>query len=381
LTGKNAFSRSLVVFQFGVSIFLIVATAFLFKQKDYMLNTSLGYNPDQVVVMPLGTLAEESRKNLSFGSILKDKLLAYEMIQGASLSSSKLAEGWMATYLDKTGEEPILVVYNYTDQDFIPTVGLQLTAGRNFSPELSSDRDDAVIINRSFARMLGMDDPTGHRLSEFFQSEFDRQIIGVVEDFHYESLHAPIYPAMMGMEGMNYEYLFVKIDGARIREAIGAMEREFTSLIPQAPFLYSFLDEEVARQYERERHWTRLVEFASILAILIACSGLVGLSLQTIGRRTREIGIRKVLGASVPNILSLINREFIWLVLAANILAWPTAYFAASAVLENYAYRITMGPSVFLGSGLLAFLVAVLTISANALKAARTNPSRTLKYE
>jgi putative ABC transport system permease protein len=381
LSGKNAFSRSLVVFQFCVSIFLLVSTVFLFKQKRYMLNSNLGYDPDQVIVLPLKSLPPDTDKTGFFVPSLKNRLLVHGMIQGVSGSSYNLSEGWMATYLRNAGGDPVIVAYNYADQDFVPTLGLEIVAGRNFSSDYPSDRKDAVIVNRTFARMLGVDNPVGRRLSEFFQGDFDRQIIGVVEDFHSQSLHDPILPAFVGMAGMDHEFVFIKVRGDGMREAIGAVEKEFTSLAPHVPFEYSFLDEELARLYEREANWVRLVEYASIFAVLIACCGLVGLTLQIIGRRTREIGIRRVLGASVRNILVMINREFVWLVLAANILAWPAAYVAVSFILRNYAYRIAVTPWIFLASGLLVLLVAVLTVSVNALRAARANPSRTLKYE
>jgi putative ABC transport system permease protein len=381
LSGKNAFSRSLIVFQFCISIFLIIAAVFLLRQKNYMLHTNLGYDPDQIVVVPLKSLPEDIDRSAYFVPALKNRLLAHGMIQGVSGSSYDLSEGWMATYFNKDEGEPVIVAYNYADEDFVPTVGLKLAAGRNFSSDYPSDRKEAIIVNRTLAKMLGVDDPVGRRLSEFFKDGVDKRIIGVVEDFHSQSLHDPILPAFLGMEGKDREFVFIKIRGNQMREAIEAVKKEFAFLAPNVPFSYSFLDNELARLYEREQNWVKLVEYASLFAILIACSGLVGLTLQIIGRRTREIGIRRVLGASVRSILMMINREFLWLVLGANILAWPTAYVAVSSILRNYAYRIKVTPWVFLASGLMVLCVAVLTVSINALRAARTSPSQTLKDE
>ncbi len=381
LSRKSSFSRSLIVFQFGISIFLIISTIFIYKQKAYMLNRNLGYETDQVVILPLKNLTTTFRRDAAFLSTLKSKLLAYDMIQNVSGSKSSLPEGWMGTYFETTSGEQTLVVYNYIDQDFVPTLGMKLLAGRNFSDEFPSDLEGSIIINESFAKILGVESPVGHRLSEFFTTDFDRQIIGVVKDFHYESLHDPIYPAFMGMTGMEYNYVFIKVKGNRLREAITTIQKEFTALAPQVPFDYSFLDEAVARQYMREEHWVRMVEYASVFAILIACSGLFGLTLQVIFLRTREIGIRRVLGASARHILLLINREFVWLVLIANIIAWPAAYFAMSVILRNYAFRVTLAPWVFLVSGLIALLMATVTVSIHALQAVRANPSDTLKYE
>jgi len=381
LSRKSTFNRSLIVFQFAISIFLIVSTIFMYKQKTFMLNSNLGYNSGQIVVLPLKNLRVNTGRNAAFVSILKNKLLAYDMIQGVSGSAYNLSEGWMGTYFEKASGEQDLVVYNYIDQDFIPTLGMNLIAGRNFADEYPSDLEGSIIINDSFAKMLEVDSPLGHNLSEFFETDSDWQIIGVVEDFHSQSLHDPIYPAFMGMIGEDYNYVFIKLKGDNLREAIANIEKEFKALAPQTPFEYSFLDEDIAKLYVREAQWIRLVEYASLFAILIACSGLFGLTLQVVFLRTKEIGIRKVMGASVRNILLLINREFMRFVLAANLIAWPTAYLAMSAVLKNYAFRVNLAPWVFIVSGFLALLLAIATTSVHALKAARANPTETLRYE
>jgi putative ABC transport system permease protein len=381
LSRKSTFNRALIVFQFAISIFLIVSTIFMYRQKSFMLNVNLGYNSDQVVVLPLKNLKAKTSTNAAFISTLKNNLLPHAMIQGVSGSAYDLSEGWMGTYFEKTSGEQDLVVYNYIDQDFIPTLGMKIIDGRNFSDKYPSDLEGSIIINESFAKLLGVESPVGHKLSEFFKTDFDRQVIGVVEDFHSQSLHTPIYPAFMGMMGVDYNYVFIKLKGDRLREATANIEKEFRTLVPQIPFEYSFLDVDVARLYEREEQWIRLVESASLFAILIACSGLFGLTLQIVFLRTKEIGIRKVLGASARNILLLINREFIWLVLAANLIAWPIAYLAMSAVLKNYAFRLALTPWIFIASGFTALLLAAATISVHALKAARINPSETLRYE
>jgi putative ABC transport system permease protein len=381
LSRKSTFSRSLVVFQFAISIFLIVSAIFMYKQKTFMLNSDLGYNSDKVVVLPLKNLNADMSRNTEFVPILKNKLFQYDMIQGVSGSAYNLFEGWMGYYLGKASGEQELVVYNYIDQDFVPTLGMRLIAGRNFSDKYASDLEGSILINESFAKLLGAESPVGHNLSEFFKTDFDRQIIGIIEDFHSQSLHDPVYPAFMGMIGVDYNYVFIKLKGDRIREALANIEKEFTALVPHIPFDYSFLDEDVAKLYEREDHWIRLVEHACLFAILIACSGLFGLTLQIVFLRTKEIGIRKVLGASAQSILILINREFLWLVLAANLMAWPSAYWALSIALKNYAFRVTLTPWIFVGSGILALLLAAATISVHALQAARANPSETLRYE
>ncbi len=378
---KNTFNRSLIVFQFAVSIFLIVSTVYMYKQKSYMLNFNLGYDSDQVVVLPLKNLDADISRNAAFLPILKNKLLQYDMIQSVSGSAYNLSEGWMGTYFEKQSGKQELVVYNYIDEDFIPTLGMRIIAGRNFSGNYPSDLEGAILINKSFAELLGEESPVGHSLSEYFKTDFDRKIIGIVEDFHSQSLHDPVFPAFMGRIGVDYSYVFIKLKGDSVREAIANIKKEFKALAPHVPIDFSFLDTDIAKQYEREEHWIRLVEYACLFAILIACSGLFGLTLQIVFLRTKEIGIRKVLGASARSIVMLINREFLWLVLGANIIAWPSAYWGLSVVLKNYAYRVTLTPWIFLVSGILALLLAAGTISVHALQAARTNPSETLRYE
>jgi putative ABC transport system permease protein len=381
ISKKSTFSRTLIIFQFAISIFLVVSTIFLLKQKTHMLSTSLGYETEQVIIVSLKNIRGDSKTGGFFLPTLKSKLLPYDSIDSVSGSHFSFPEGWMGTYFEDKSGEPNLAVYNYVDQDFIPTLGITLIQGRNFSDEYPADLEGAIIINESFLKIIGVNDPLGRSLNEFFSTDFDRTIIGVVKDFHYESLRDPIYPAFLGMAGMDYQNIFVKIKGDGIRDSLALIEKEFKSLAPEIPFEFSFLDEAVARQYERENQWIQLVEFASLFAILIACSGLFGLTLQILFLKTKEIGIRRVLGASIRNILLLINKEFMWLVLVSNVLAWPAAYFAVSAFLGNYAYRVAITPWIFLVSGLLGLLLAVLTVSIHAFKTARLNPAKTLKTE
>jgi putative ABC transport system permease protein len=346
-----------------------------------MLNTDLGYNADQVVVLPLKNLNSKAKTNAAFLSTLKNNLLAYPSVLEISGSAYNLSEGWMGTYFEKESGEQNLVVYNYVERDFVSALGMNIIEGRNFSAGYPSDRERSIIINKSFMTLLGVDNPVGHNLSEYFKTDFDRQIIGVVEDFHSQSLHDPIYPAFMGIAGVDYNYVFIKLKGDRLRETMARIEKEFKALAPQIPFEFSFLDEDIARLYEREEHWIRLVEYASFFAILIACSGLFGLTLQIVFLRTKEIGIRKVLGASSRNILLIINREFLWLVLIANIIAWPSAYLAIYSVIKNYAFRVELTPWIFIATGIFVLFLAAMTISIHAMRAARVNPSETLRYE
>jgi putative ABC transport system permease protein len=287
--------------------------------------------------------------------------------------------------------------------DYLKTLGIELVAGRAFSPDIPADLQDSVIVNEAFIKRFKIEDPINQQISQLFKGDLPGTIIGVVKDFHYEPLTSSIRPAYIKLareqkrsgvpppaklqNKMRMDFnpglklVYVKVSGQDLQNTIGTIKKDFLSLAPDIPFNYSFLDERVARQYANEKRWGHMVNYASLFAILLACSGLFGLSLFTVVRRTKEIGIRRVLGASVTQITSLINREFIGLVLIANVMAWPAAYFAMRTLLQNYAYRISLGPWLFLVAGLFAALIAVLTISFHAIRAARANPVNSLRFE
>jgi ABC-type antimicrobial peptide transport system permease subunit len=387
LSRKNMFSRSLIVFQFSISTFLIVTTVFLYQQHNFMRQRDLGYNQNQVVIVPLSNIPGENTNTSALFASLRDRLLRYDFIEGVSGSQYGLSSYWMATYLEPKQGEKKIVVYNHVDHDFVQTLEMSLLEGRHFSREFPADLHKSILVNEAFVKLLEGKSPVGRNLSEYFTGDFDRQIIGVVKDFHYQSLYDPILPGFMGLvadekdDYTRYNYTYIKLRENRLEEALANIKKEFQAIAPHTPFTYSFLDEALARLYLREERWSRMVKYASIFAILIACSGLFGLTLLSIARRTKEIGIRKVLGASVAQIIQLVNREFIWLVLAANLIAWPAAYMAISLVFRDYAYRVPLNVWVFLLAGGLALVMAVTTMSIHSLRAARTNPAETLKYE
>jgi len=382
LSMKNTFSRILIVFQFSISIFLIVSTVFLLKQHRFLLHQNLGYVYDQVLVIPFKNVSEDPERNKSAFSILKKNLLAHEGIQSVSGAQSGMTSYWMATFSEDKEGEQFISAYNHVGHDFIGTLGMNILKGRDFQKGNRSDVDQSVIVNELFVKKLGIEDPIGRKLSEFFDYPHDRTIIGVVQDFHFHSLHDEIMPAFIDIvSGESIESIFIKVRGDRLPLTIKAIRDEFNAVASHVPFSYTFLDEEIGRQYEKEERWSRLVTFASIFALLIACSGLFGLSLLIIVRRTKEIGIRKVLGASVSQIVQLVSRDFIWLILGANALAWPASYLLMAHILQNYPYRIGLAWWVFAAAGGIALLVAMMTIGFHAVKAVRSDPVQSLNYE
>lgn len=385
LSGKNIFSRALIVFQFAASIFLIIGTLFMDKQINFMLSRDLGYESEKVVRIPLENISKDIKRNQLFFAGYKNKIKGYSSIKSVCGAKYSLSSSWMTyvAYMDE-GEKRFIFDRNYIDHDYIGVLGIQMLQGRNFSREFPSDLTDSAVVNEKFVEEMGIADPIGKYLGEFFKESSDFanfRIIGVVKDFNYESLSKKISPIVLQLnKDESYDYAYVKFSGS-IQETIKILEREYKELAPHIPFEFSFLDEQVALQYQKEKKWKSIISWASLFAVVIACSGLFGLTLLVVTKRTKEIGIRKVLGAPVSSIVRLISREFIWLVALANLIAWPVVYYSTHKFLQNYAYRIPIDIWTFLKAGFLALLIAFLTVSVHAVRAGVRNPVDVIKYE
>jgi len=349
-----------------------------------MLNKDLGYNSDQVIEISLTEFPKSAKESDSFYQIFKNKLLQFESIKSIGGANGSLISSGMIMIATSLEGESIVMEGKTVDHDYISTLEMQLVQGRNFSKEFPGDNENAVIVNETFIKKLGVQSPLGQSLSECFKWEQSQKIIGVLKDFNTESLTRPIFPTILSINSKykrNLDHIFIKIKGNEIKQTITTIGEEFKALAPDIPFTFNFLDETVAKQYETEKRWSQIITAASILAILIACSGLFGLTLLIVVRRTKEIGIRKVLGASIFNIAQIINQDFFWLIAIANIIAWPVSYYIMNSYLQNYAFRISLSWWVFVMSGIFALSVAILTVSFYAIKAARANPVESLHYE
>ena len=385
LSGKNIFSRALIVFQFAASVFLIIGTLFMGKQINYMLSRDLGYDSEKVVRIPLENISIDKEKNRSFFANYKNEIAGYGSIKNVCGAKYSLSSSWMLWVEDtKEGERRFMFNQNYIDHDYIGALGIQMLEGRNFSREFPSDLTNSVIVNEMFVQEMEIADPIGKNIGEFFKVPLicgNSRIIGVVKDFNYQSLSNKIRPVVLMLnKDESYDYAYVKFSGS-IQETIKILEKEFKDLAPQIPFEFSFLDEQVALQYQKEEKWSRIISWASLFAVGIACSGLFGLTLLIVKKRTKEIGIRKVLGASVIDVVRLINKEFLLMIAIANILAWPAVYYCANKFLQNYAYRIPVDVWTFVTAGCLSFVIAVLTISVHTVKAGIKNPVDAIRYE
>jgi putative ABC transport system permease protein len=277
------------------------------------------------------------------------------------------------------------VDYTVVDYDFFKTFDMKILQGRSFSREFSTDEKTACIINQTAAERMGLESPVGTKIymahPAWEESFRFAQVIGVVRDFHDRSLHTAIQPFVFRMYKPWHQYVFVKIDGTRIQGTLARIQDAFKTYSPGYPYRFEFMDDAFNRQYMSERQLGKLFNGFSLLSVLIACLGLFGLASYTTEQKTKEIGIRKVLGASVPGIVVLTLREFIKWVVVSNLIAWPAAYYVMHLWLQEFAYKVSIGPLLFGLSAGLTLLVALATVSYHSLRAALANPVDSLRYE
>lgn len=382
---KSPWLRStLVVLQFAISIILLIGTGVVFKQLDYMRNKRLGFTKEQVVVLPIET-ATGLRNYESFRE---------QLLQNPSFVEVATASGVPGRLDNDTAFRPEgapeEVVYPLQifrgSVDLLSTLEIEMVAGRAFAREFVSDTSEACIINETAARLMGMtpESALGKTLTEIGttpeQSDV-RTIIGVVKDFHIESLHREIKPLVMSIVPREFANVVARIRPENIPSTIAFLQDKWQAFEPGYPFRYFFLDEDFGRLFRNEERQSRIFGGFTILAILIACLGLFGLASFIAEQRTKEIGVRKVLGASVQQIILLLSKDFTKLVAIAFALAAPVAYFAMNKWLQDFAYRTDLNPIIFVLAGVLALLIAWLTVSYQAIKAALTNPVEALRYE
>jgi putative ABC transport system permease protein len=372
------FKNALVVFQFTISIILLIGTIVIYNQLNYMRFKNLGFDKEHVVVIHsadrLGTEQQTFKNelirnanivNATYSDCLPQMLLEVKVFQ---------REG-------APGNENHNLITMFTDYDFMGTYQVQLSEGRYFSRDRSTDTS-AVILNETAVKALGVDNFREERLILMGRKNRPLNIIGVFKDFHLESFHAKIRPmAAMFIDERPGVLLSVRIGPVEIPETLRFIENQWKHYVPDQPLEYVFFDEQFDKNYKAEIQTGKVITAFALLAIFVACLGLFGLASFTAVQRTKEIGIRKVLGASVTGMIMLLSKEFTRWVLLANIIAWPVAWFAMSNWLQNFAYRIDMGWWIFILSGALALFIALLTVSYQAIKAANANPVDALRYE
>ena len=380
-SGSVALRKGLIVFQFAISVILIIGTGIVYQQMEFVRNKKLGFDKEHVVVIQLTDPAAANRFRAYKNAILRDPNI---LNASASVSAPATLVGQAVMHPTTAAEGETWQVQTYFGEfDFIETMGMQLLAGRDFSREFGADTIRTILINETAARAFGWNDPQeaiGKEL-QFAQNPNRFRVLGVVADFHSQSLRERIMPAIIGYNSVTNFFAFVRIRPGNIPETIAMLRENWERIVPGYTFDYSFLDEDFDKLYKSDDVLGKLLGGFSLLTIFIACLGLFGLASFMAERRTKEIGVRKVLGASVGGIILLLSKEFTRLVLLAFLLSLPAAYFAMNAWLDGFAYRIAVPMSVFVLAGVLSLIIAWLTVSYQAAKAALTDPAVALKYE
>ncbi len=370
----------LVVFQFALSIALIGATGMVQKQLTYIQERDMGYDREQVLLFDMTDQSMSQSQQL-----FREQLLDHSAFAAVSQTGGVPGRTFGRTGLLPEGaaEDDIWIwsVMQAAPETF-PTFGIEMASGRNFDAERPADGQGVVLINETAVNQLGWDDPLERRIFQGAQDSVGSQVIGVIKDFHFAGIHQNIEPLIVYPMASNPGPTVVaRVLPGRIPDALAAAESIWSTVYPDYPFGYSFLDEEFQQIYQRDQTTGQVVNIFATLAILIACLGLFGLASYATSQRIKEIGVRKVLGASAPSVVRLLVVDFAKWVLVANVFAWPLAWYMSSRWLEGFAYRIDVDPVLLLIGSLIALAISVLTVLSQTLSAARMNPAVALRYE
>jgi putative ABC transport system permease protein len=375
----SLFRKVLVVSQFAISITLIIGTLIIYSQMNFIRNMNLGFNKDQLIFMSLKGDIQQKRDSF------QNDLLKNPNIAGVTLASSLPSYvGNTASGFSWEGMDADLKPYWQfvsTDFDYIPTLGIEIIEGRNFSRQFSTDISEAIIVNEKAAAIMGFESPVGKRFDLW---ENQAKIIGVVRNFHFRPVHQQIEPLMIwiGSNAFKRQILVrLRPHTSNLQNTLAHIEEVWRMYAPGFPFEFHFLNEAFDQNYRDEQKFGKITRYFTLFAILISCLGLFGLAAYMAEQRTKEVGIRKTLGATVPNIVLHFLKEYWPLIVLANVLAWPLAYFLMTKWLQSFAYRAHIGILIYMLSGTLALVIALLTVSYQAIKAATANPVDSLRYE
>ncbi len=372
----NWLRRSLVTIQFSLSILLIIATIVVNRQMQYLSTKHLGFEKEQVVVIPLTNTGMEE-KSKAFITTLK-RFPGILSISASNRVPGQTLTGYGIVPEGHTMDEHLLTNVLETDADFASTYGLQIANGRFFSPDLPTDTGSAIIVNEAMARYLNWDNPVGKQL-EIFEAR-KGSIIGVVKDFNFASLREAVQPLAIILND-NPLYVSVRLKPGTIQSSLENIQKEWKRFNSEFPFDYFFMDEQLNRFYKSDTRLLHVLSIFAILAIAIASMGLLGLSIYTAKQRTKEIGIRKVLGASVSGIAVLLSKEYVKLILVASAISFPLAFWGMNNWLQEFAYRIKISWWVYVAAGIIALIIALITVSFQGIKAAIMNPVKSLRSE
>jgi len=372
LMGKNYFTRGLIILQFALAVFLTITTIIIYKQLNFLNHSNLGYDPKNLVKidMPPGNM------NGKPFELFKNDLAGNPVIT----SIAGRNRGTNTTSIRTPGKD-ITIDYNKINEDFFPELKITFKQGRNFDPSLSSDASQSAIVNESFLKEAGWQDAIGKTVT-FRSNKKQLTIVGVISDYNFKSLKEKVSPQLFTLDtSMNYGQAWVKIGGKDIPATMEQLRQSYKKISPYFPFNYQFVSDSIAKNYEEEAKWKKVIGVSCILFIVIACIGLLGLVALAIEQRIKEIGIRKVLGAAVSQIILIICREFISLIGIAFLIALPVGYYIGYKWLQGYAYRTDINWWIFVLAGLIVLAIALITLSFQAIKAAIANPVKSLRTE
>ncbi len=397
-SGRQNLRRILVSGQFALSIFLITSTLIMRKQLSFMQNKNLGYNKESVAVVPINVYSGRGirdRVNNGFEkSVLgKQQLEALPGVVGVTTAAHEFGtSGWIQIGFPDEEGNPQNFFYNIVDEDYLEVMGIEVVSGRGFRDE-QSDRTRAVIVNEAFVKAFNLENPVGERIPD--NNFMDHEIIGVVSDFNFTTLHTAVEPLVMalnlnigfsGAQNINIGSMptpkfMVRIARGELSETLEAMEAKLQEVYPNEPYSFNFIDETLKAQYQQERDLSKIVTTASILGIVIGCLGLIGLATLTLAGRTKEISIRKVLGASENNIMFILVKGYAILILVSVIISIPFTYYFMDTWLQNFEFRTGLGVSTFGLAAIIALLLAALSIGYQCIKVAFLNPVKALRSE
>ena len=371
----NRFGKLLVIFQFALSIFFIITTLMMAQQLTFLRTKPLGYQTEHVVAIQTQALQRENKTLptvfrdalLSHPSIISTTYLGHRLNNNMSSRSGVTYEGSPTQYVERIS----------IDYDLFKTLDMKLVTGREYNRDFPTDAKESILVNEALVKKLGIEDPIGKTLKRGTRSQ---TIIGVVRDFHFRSLHHKIEPAILPLSTGHWS-LWVRIHPENVPGTIAFIKEKWAEVAPNQTFRFSFIDEDLDKQYKKEERWNLMIQYATGFAIFIATLGAFGLAALATTRRTKEIGIRKVLGASQAQILSLLSREFVLYIALSSLIAFPIAYYATNQWLQTFAYRTELGIGTFLLGSVAMFFVVLTTVTAQTLKAARANPADALRDE
>jgi putative ABC transport system permease protein len=382
--GRTTLTKGLVVLQFTLSVILGISAFILGKQVSYLMNRDPGYVSEGLVVIM--TQENEQQDSERLCQRFRSEVISHSQVQGLTASNREFGLFLPGSSMELGGHQ-IHYRFNRVDSDFLSTMKFKLIQGRDFSANIAADRD-TLIVNKKFTQMLSSEFKMGEPLGDMSKGfPYDRRIIGVIEDCHFESLRNEIEPLILYVgQGTSprrnrFSRIIVRVSTGQLKDTMEFLENAWKKIQPDKPFITYFQDDALKSLYNQEKRWSSIIRYASALSILLACLGIFGLTSITLSRRIKEIGIRKVLGATAGQIMYLAAREFVFLISIANVIAWPVVFIIMKRVLQNYPYRASIAAHYFILAWIVSVFITVLTIFYLSLKAARQNPVESLRYE